>query len=288
LFVDLPPFSHSALPAIKSLGKASVTGRSAVIAANPTIAHLNQFARSTPELGQNLAIVLRDLDSRARAVEPDPRSPGGQGFTGLEALLGYVFNQTLAINAYGPFGHMLTVDAFFDKMCSNYASPVTVAMELQQNGAAYRHCYSWLGPNQPGINETDPSNPGGAVPDPGGAPPGYPGPKTSAAKLNVSALTSRTTSARAASPTSPTAGGSSTAAGSGTSGTAGPATSGSGAGSGTSPVPTPSLGKTIGQVLSLLGGSPSNSSPLGPSSGSSPSAAPGSQAQQLLNYLLAP
>ena len=48
-------------------------------------------------------------------MEPDPRSPGGKGFTGLQALLGYVFNQTLAINYYGPLGHMLGVDAFYQR-----------------------------------------------------------------------------------------------------------------------------------------------------------------------------
>ncbi len=58
-----------------------------------------------PELAQNLAIVLHDLDSRSRAVERDPRSPaGGAGYTGLEALLEYVFNVTLAVNYFGQYG----------------------------------------------------------------------------------------------------------------------------------------------------------------------------------------
>src|SRR5581483_577553 len=61
-----------------------------------------------------------------------------------------------------------------------YATPGTIAANLKQYGAAYRQCYSWLGPNQQGINEADPSNPGACVPDPGGAPPGRQGPQTSA------------------------------------------------------------------------------------------------------------
>ena len=190
LFTDLPPFAHSALPAIKSLGRASVTGRQAVIAARPTIAHLNTFATSTPELAQNLRIVLDDLDTQNRAVERDPRSPGGQGFSGLQALLGYAFNQTLAINYFGPFGHMLAVDAFVDLRCTPYATPGTIATNLKLFGASnYRQCYSWLGPNQPGVNEPDPTctqangckSP--CVPDPGGAPPGESGPPTTACKL---------------------------------------------------------------------------------------------------------
>jgi hypothetical protein len=186
LFVDLPAFSTSAVPAIKSLGQASVTGKEAVQAAGPTVSALNQFAKPTPELSQNLAIVLHDLDDRSRAVEPDSRSPGGKGYTGLEALLQYVFNQTLAINTFGPFGHLLAVDSFVDPKCSPYATPATIALSLKQFGPSYRQCYAWLGPSQPGVNETDPSNPKACVPDPGGAPPGQKGPKTTACKLTVS------------------------------------------------------------------------------------------------------
>ena len=57
---------------------------------------LNKFAVPTPELAKNLNIVLQHLDDRAYAVEKDPRSPGGQGYTGLEALLNYVFYQATA------------------------------------------------------------------------------------------------------------------------------------------------------------------------------------------------
>jgi ABC-type transporter Mla subunit MlaD len=78
-----------ARPAIKSLGQAAVTGKAAVTAATPTIKDLNAFAKPTPELAGNLAIVLHDLDDPSRAVERDSRSPGGNGFTGLQALLGY-------------------------------------------------------------------------------------------------------------------------------------------------------------------------------------------------------
>jgi virulence factor Mce-like protein len=183
-------FANASLPALQSLGQASVTGKQAVQAAAPTVALLNQFSQPTPELAQNLAVVLADLDNRGRAVEPDPRSPGGQGFTGLEALLQYAFNQSMTINTFGPFGHMLAVDAFVSQMCSPYASPATVAANLKQYGPAYRQCYAWYGPNQPGVNETDPSNPSGCVPDPGGAPPGHQGPQTSAPACPASTLPS--------------------------------------------------------------------------------------------------
>ena len=196
LLTDLPPFSKSAIPAIKTLGHASVTGKQAVQAASSTIAHLNEFAKPTPELAQNLAIVLHDLDDRSRAVEKDPRSPGGQGYTGLEALLQYVYNQTLAINTFGPFGHQLAVDAFVDPACTPYATPGTIATNLKTFGPSYRKCYAFLGPNQPGVNEPDPSNPKACVPDPGGAPPGFSGPATSACKLSAGDVSGQAASAK--------------------------------------------------------------------------------------------
>jgi phospholipid/cholesterol/gamma-HCH transport system substrate-binding protein len=311
LLTDLPAFSKSAKPAIKSLGQASVTGKAAVTAASPTVKDLNAFAKPTPELAGNLAIVLHDLDDPSRAVEKDPRSPGGNGFTGLQALLGYVFNQTLAVNTFGPEGHVLAVDAFVNPMCTPYATPASVALAIKQYGSQYRQCYSWLGPNQPGVNETDPSDPGAPVPDPGGAPPGQSGPSTSASRLTAAMVddainankaqsaSQKTRTAKgkskgkgkgnaanhpsANSPTTPAGPGSSSAAG---------APTGSGGGSG----PPIDLGKTIGQVLQgTVGGvpTPQPAQPAAPAtpapaSGSGSSSAPGNTAQQLLNYLLSP
>jgi virulence factor Mce-like protein len=262
LLRDLPGFSRSAIPALQSLGKASVTGKVAVEAARPTIKHLNQFAQPTPELAQNLAIVGHTLDDRGRAVEADPRSPGGKGYTGLEALLQYVFNQTLAINTFGPFGHQLAVDGFISTMCSPYATPRTIAMSLKFNGPRYRTCYSWLGGNQVGVNTTDPSDRGACVPDPGGAPPGERGSSTAPCRLTASdqpgqAAASDKSARNAASSnaTGQTAGQSASSAARAPAGSSG--SGGAGASSG-------------------AGGS-------GGSGGSG-----GNQAQQLLNYLLAP
>ena len=308
LLTDLPAFSKSAKPAIKSLGQASITGKAAVTAATPTVKDLNAFAKPTPELAGNLAIVLHDLDDPSRAVERDPRSPGGNGFTGLQALLGYVFNQALAINTFGPEGHVLAVDAFVSPMCSAYATPATIALAIKQYGPSYRQCYSWLGPNQPGVNETDPSDPSASVPDPGGAPPGDSGPSTSASRLTAAEVqdainankkqpaSQKTKNAKAkkkakgkgsaaANPSAntPSSSGSSSGAG---------APSSSGGGS----APPPDLGKTIGQVLQgAVGGAPAPSvptptpaAPVAPPSGSGSSSSSGSSAQQLLNYLLSP
>ena len=288
LLTHLPAFAQAALPAIKSLGNASVVGKSAVQAAAPTVNDLGAFAQPTPELAQNLAIVLRDLDNPGRAVEPDARSPGGKGYTGLEALLQYVFDQTLAINTFGPFGHLLAVNSFVDPKCSPYATPATIALSLKQYGPSYRQCYSWLGPNQPGVNETDPSNPGACVPDPGGAPPGEKGPKTTACKRSAADLAVRARTSTAGKRAATTLTASTAASGTATASSASTATS-SRAG-GAAPVGA-GASASSSAPSNTSSAEPTNASSAAPSSGSSGargSGSSGAQAQQLLNYLLAP
>ena len=295
-------FANASLPALQSLGQASVTGKQAVQTAAPTVSLLNKFAAPTSqggagtgELAQNLAIVLQDLDTQDRAVEPDSRSPGGKGFSGLEALLQYVFNQTLAINTFGPFGHMLAVDAFVNPMCSPYATPGTISANLKTYGAAYRQCYSWLGPNQPGVNETDPSDPTGCVPDPGGAPPGETGPETTASKCPAELLSSSPPNLKSSKKSSNSA----------------PATSSGSSSSPTSTLPsvktppgTPNVQGALGAVNNAIGAAtaplggvtqsvpsvplpsqPQSTTPTNTPNNGAPTA---QQAQQLLNYLLSP
>jgi virulence factor Mce-like protein len=283
-------FANASLPALQALGKASVVGKSAVQAASPTIKDLNRMTGPTnclqhdialdkagqgagganspmyqtclPELAQNLSIVLHDLDDRGRAIEPDTRSPGGKGFTGLEALLWYTFVQPLSINTYTQYGHILSVNAFVDPRCSQYATPQRIANGLAQYGASYRECYAWYGPNQPGVNEPDPSNPSACVPDPNGAPPNPNdhGPNKSACKLPASASGALTGQ--------PSGGGSSPIPGAASD--TGSASS-SGASTGASPA---------ANAATNSGGSSG--------SGSSGSGNGGGQSQQLLNYLLSP
>jgi ABC-type transporter Mla subunit MlaD len=218
-----------------SLGTASSVGTPAVKAALPTVKSLRKFTGETgclsqnmavskagnnsgfsqnclPELGQNLAMTLEALDANkpinygngqvgGGPVEPDPRSPGGTGYTGLQGLLQYAFNITNAINTFSTFGHELAVDGFANNTCSPYASPQSIANNIASytagggnlnsfNAQNPRTCYASLGPNQPGVTETDPSNPSACVPDPGGYPvegfgTQYFGPKTSACKLQA-------------------------------------------------------------------------------------------------------
>ena len=303
LFTDLPGFSTASRPAIRSLGQASVTGDAAVTAAKPTVTALNQFAAPTPDLAQNLAIVTHVIDDRKYAVEKNPRSPGGQGYTGLEALLQFAFNLAAATNTYGPLGHELAVDAFVSGMCTPYATQGTIESNLKLFGPAARSCYAWLGPNQPGVNETDPSNPTACVPDPGGAPPGEAGPATTAAACG--STPARVPAARqhngqtTSTPVTSTPTAKPVAAGAGTPApSTGPpaASGGSGGGSGSgSGNPLSGLG---GIVSGLLGGGGSSSSGatggsglsglLGGLLGGGTSGRNAAATKQLLRYLIAP
>jgi len=310
-FVDLVPFDHESVPALRSLGQASATGKPAVEAATPTVNDLQRFTgpvgcdqqskqifNCTPELAQNLAIVLQWLDSRSHAVEPDPRSPdGGVGYTGLEGVLQYVFNITNAINTFTTWGHELAVDAFASTVCSPYTTPQTLANNLANyestggnlnsfNPQNPRTCYAWLGPNQQGVNEPDPSwtpqdrtpaNPSPCVPDPGGYPvqgfgTHYYGPQTNACKL---APSNPVTSGLGSLPLPL----SRTGSASGGSGGKGSGGASSAPVSSAPAQPSSSLPQGVAQSAAGAGATSGAGSGAG---------AGGTQAQQLLNYLLAP
>jgi hypothetical protein len=111
---------------------------------------LNGVAQGTPEAAKDLAIVLEHLDDRKNAIEKDPRSPGGQGYTGLEALLQYVYDQTTSTAIYDQNSHIFKV-ALFASKCANYADPAA----LKKDPSLATDCGSYLGPNQPGLTMPD-------------------------------------------------------------------------------------------------------------------------------------
>lgn len=154
-FDQLGPFADASRPAVAALGRASATGDHAVKAATPVVAELDRFSTGTPELAKNLAIVLEHLDDRKHAVEADPRSPGGKGYTGLEALLEYVYDQTLSTNVYDSTVHMLKVAPIVGGNCVSYADVARAKKYADE-------CAATLGPNQPGLNFVDTTNPDGA------------------------------------------------------------------------------------------------------------------------------
>ena len=147
-------FAEVARPSIRALAEAAPVGREAMRAALPNTRQLRRYARPTTDLGQNLRITLEDFANPERAVEPDPRSPGGDGYSGLQAILRYVFSQSLTINGFDEFGHMVRAAVFTDD-CSAYMDGERAKREPE----LVERCKSWLGPTQPGINTPDPSPP---------------------------------------------------------------------------------------------------------------------------------
>ncbi|MEA2295869.1 MAG: hypothetical protein QOE86_3508 [Solirubrobacteraceae bacterium] len=156
LLTQLKPFTQSTRLNLRALGGAAKAGRPAVRAATPVVAQLDRFSKDTPELANNLAIVLSDLDDRGRAAEKDPRSPGGQGYTGFEALLQYAFDQALAINVFDTHGYVLKANLFASE-CSDYQNADSLKEKLKKDPAFYKRCASILGPTQPGVLQPDPS-----------------------------------------------------------------------------------------------------------------------------------
>ena len=154
LLLQLDPFSEASNTAFKSLAKASEEGRPAVKAAQPTVDQLRKFTEDTPELANNLDIILRHLDDREFAVEKDPRSPGGQGYTGLEAFLSYLYDQALSINIFDSNSYILKVNLFASE-CSEYQNAQSLKKREEESPGFYERCAARLGPSQPGITTPD-------------------------------------------------------------------------------------------------------------------------------------
>ncbi|MDP9384446.1 MAG: MlaD family protein, partial [Actinomycetota bacterium] len=156
-FNRLGPFADASRPALESLGEASKTGTQAARAARPTIAQIRELTRGSGELSNNLAIVLEHLEDRRNAVEKDRDSPGGEGYTGLEALLQYPFDQSQAINIFDQRGYLLKL-LILENECSDY----TNARTARENPERTKRCNSYLGPNQIGVTRPDPTATGRA------------------------------------------------------------------------------------------------------------------------------
>jgi virulence factor Mce-like protein len=154
-FRQLTPFSKESRPAFAKLGEAARAGDDAVKKARETVTILRQFTTGAPELSKNLAIILEHLDSQDFIPQKDPRSntiPPGRGYTGLEALLSYIYDQVLSVNVYDAHVHILKVSLIPGSPCA----PYTDATQVKADKALADQCSATLGPNQPGINYPDP------------------------------------------------------------------------------------------------------------------------------------
>jgi virulence factor Mce-like protein len=156
LFTQLEPFAQSTQNYLGELGKTAEVGRPAVKAALPLVKELQRFTEKAPEAAKNARFITADLDDRGRAVEKDPRSPGGQGYTGFEALLQYVYDQAMSINIYDANGYILKANLFHSE-CSEYQNAESLKEHLAEDPDFYKRCASIIGPNQQGITVPDPT-----------------------------------------------------------------------------------------------------------------------------------
>jgi virulence factor Mce-like protein len=178
---DLGPFAESSRVNVRTLAKTADKARPAIVSAKPTVAELTKTTLHAPELANNLAIVLKDLDDRSRAVERDKRSPGGLGYSGFEAVLQYIFDQMMAINIYDENGHILKVNLSASE-CSDYQNADSVKRKEKQEPGFIANCLASLGPNQPGVTTADPTDTG--VDDPGAPSPASKSTKKHKSKRN--------------------------------------------------------------------------------------------------------
>jgi phospholipid/cholesterol/gamma-HCH transport system substrate-binding protein len=169
-FTRLGPFSQASRPALRSLGKASVVGNRAVRKGRNEIRELRALSRDAPPFAKPLRQFLESMDDRKRAIETDSRAKasappapdktaiaGTGGFTGMEAIVNYLYWQTLSINILDQTSHMVRLGLQISEGqngCSPYENRRPPNSEYN---AKVAKCNSWLGPDQPGITTPDPT-----------------------------------------------------------------------------------------------------------------------------------
>jgi ABC-type transporter Mla subunit MlaD len=179
-FTRLGPFTEASRPAFRSLGETSEVGARAFNESRDEINELQRLAAGAPALGKPLRQFLEQSDTRENAVDNDPRAAESappvpdknaiantkssrKGFTTMEALLNYLYWQTLAINQFDETSHILRTANFILEDCSDIQNDLrTPAMGgSAEQDAIRKKCGGYLGDYQPGITDPDPTDPDG-------------------------------------------------------------------------------------------------------------------------------
>jgi virulence factor Mce-like protein len=174
LAVLLPEFSGATERAVVALGKAARPGRKALRRGRDEVRLLRKAGRNAPADAEILADLLRDLDDTGRTVEIDERAARScddptrscwstgrdapTGYTGLEGLLNYTYYQAGALNQFDSIGHILQFNVydFGASPCGSFNAGPTVPRRGGGETTSLVEadpCVSWVGPNQPGINQ---------------------------------------------------------------------------------------------------------------------------------------
>ena len=155
LLVALEHFSNTSRGSTRALGEMAVVGERALRESSVEIAELRELAAKAPRLAKPLRQFLQTIDDRERSVENDPlhkqlappapdktAAQDGEGFTGMEALMNYIYWQTLGINGFDQMSHFLRI-VLLRNDCSAYQNnPTAELIEL---------CSTGVGPYQPCI-----------------------------------------------------------------------------------------------------------------------------------------
>ena len=163
LLKALEPFSNASRRSTRALGEAAVVGQKALSESKEEIAELRELSEDAPRLAKPLRQFLQTIDDRKRSVEDDPlheqlappapdktAAQDGEGFTGMEALLNYVYWQTLGINGFDRVSHFLRIvvlrndcsayqnapDEHLIEFCSTGVGPYQPCIETQVPGKA--------------------------------------------------------------------------------------------------------------------------------------------------------
>ena len=188
LAVSLPPFNRAAQDSLVTLGNAAVPGRRALNRGvrNGTFSALSDSADQAPRTAELISDFARDVDDPNRIVEEDERAErtcsddtmpcfstgrsGPTGYTGLEGLLNYAYYQAGSTNQYDTVGHLLhfTLYDVFTGACGDFnaqrawpvhgaTGPPSADGEGTTTPTEAANCVGMLGPNQPGITESEAS-----------------------------------------------------------------------------------------------------------------------------------
>jgi hypothetical protein len=94
-----------------------------------------------------------EFDKRA-AKQQGVKEPSG--YSGIEALLQYVYDQATSTNIYDQNNHILAVQAFHQENCVPYRDAESLNKDPKR-AEILKECQAKVGPNTPGVETDDPS-----------------------------------------------------------------------------------------------------------------------------------
>jgi virulence factor Mce-like protein len=105
---ELGPFSKASIPAIKSLGQATVVGTPALVAARPITNDLRLLANDAEPVSKNLDLLTKSLKATG----------------GINHLMDFLFFQMQAVNGFDSIGHYLRAGLILNTCTTYTVTPI--------------------------------------------------------------------------------------------------------------------------------------------------------------------